>query len=88
MDFHSWFKKEDLYSTVYGLSAEHEAKINYFSHDIENALFYSDKEVMTNVSGILLRQNDEFTYYHNYSKSNRLNMDNINLLLKWQHPFR
>lgn len=88
MDFHTWFRKDDLYNTLYRLSAEHEAKINYFSHNIENVLFYSDRELMTNVSGILLRQNDEFTYYHNYSKSHRLNSGNQNLFLRWQHPYK
>ncbi len=86
MDFHTWFRKDDLYNSLYGLSAEHEGRINYFSHNIEKALFYSDRKLMTNVSGILLRQNDEFTYYHNNSKSNRLNIENQNLLLRWQHP--
>ena len=88
MDFHTWFRKDDLYNTLYGLSAEHEARINYFSHNIEKALFYSNRELMNNVSGILLRQGDEFTYYHNYSKSNKLNGDNQNLFLKWQHPYK
>jgi len=87
MDFHTWFKKDDLYTTLYGLSTEHEAEINFLSHNIENALYYANTIVRQNVSGVLLRQNDEFTYYHNFSKSNKLNNKNQEIFLAWQHPY-
>ncbi len=86
MDFHTWFKKDDLYSTLYGLSTEHEAEVNYLSHSIENALYYANPLVRQNVSGVLLRQGDEYTYFHNYSMSNKLSLKNQNVFLKWQHP--
>ncbi|MBO0356672.1 hypothetical protein J0X19_01820 [Hymenobacter sp. BT186] len=87
IDTHAWFRKDDLYQALYGLSTEHVGPIKSFSHLIENALYYSSEQVMTRVSGVLLRQNDEYTYYHNYSFDNKLNIYNKTELLKWQHPY-
>lgn len=87
MDFCTWLGKDDLYNILYGLLPEHEARANYFLHNIKKAQFYLDREFITDVSGILLKKGDEFTYYHNYFESNRLNSENQNLLLRWQHPY-
>ena len=86
IDFHSWFRKLDLYQALYGSSAEHENKPPYFSHIIEKALYYSPNQIMKNVSGIILRQGNEYTYFHNYS-NNRLSENNLAYFSKWQHPY-
>ena len=86
IDFHSWFRKLDLYQALYGSSAEHENEPPYFSHIIEKALYYSPDQIMKNVSGILLRQGNEYTYFQNYSNK-RLNEDNLAYFSKWQHPY-
>lgn len=87
MDFHTWFGKDDLYHSLYGRSTEHFEECNYYSHLIENSLYYSSPRVMKYVSGILLRQADEYTYYHNFTGSNKLNIENQKILLAWQHPY-
>ena len=86
MDPHTWFRKDDLYQVMYGSSTEHIDPVKRYSGLIENALYYSSERVMARVSGVLLRQNDEYTYYHNYSLNNKLNIENKEVLLEWQHP--
>lgn len=87
MDFHTWFKKGDLYNGLYGLSCEHHEDPIYYSHTIENALYYSQDRIMNDVSGVLLRQNDEHTYFHNFYSANKLNQENKSVLMQWQHPY-
>jgi hypothetical protein len=80
LDAHSWFREEDLYQYLYGLSTErlYEKRISHF---IGNALYYSSERVMDNVSGILVRRMDQFTYYHNFTSANRLCLENKNCFL-------
>lgn len=87
INMHTWFKKEDLYKVLYGISQEHQEESNYFSHSLQNALFYSDKNIMSNVSGVLLKLNDEFTYFHNFSCKNKLNHTNQKGLSIFQCPY-
>jgi hypothetical protein len=86
LHFHTWFDKEDVYRTLYGLSTEHREETVFYSHLIKDALYYSTEGTMKHVSGILVRQYDEHTYFHNFSNNN-LNVANRELLLKWQHPY-
>jgi hypothetical protein len=87
MDIHTWFTKDDLYQSLYGQSEDHIYNGRYSSHSIENALYYSTEREMKNVSGVFLRQCDEYTYYHNFSSANRLNDNNKAIFLNWQHPY-
>jgi len=73
IDFHAWFNKRELYRALYG-----------FPHNKANALFYSSNQIMKNASGILLKQQDEYTYFHNFSNK-RLNEDNIKFFSMWQY---
>lgn len=86
MDANSWFEEDDLYKYLYGLSTEHlyEKRISHF---IGDALYYTSEGIMNNVSGILVRRMDQFTYYHNFTSANRLCLENKKLFSKWQHPY-
>jgi hypothetical protein len=86
MDFHTWFKKDDLFRGLYGSSVQHMEGAIFYSHLIQDALYYSKDRIMKNVSGVLLRQGDEYTYFHNYSNNN-LNSLNTEYFLNWQHPY-
>jgi hypothetical protein len=86
LDAHSWFREDDLYQYLYGLSTEHlhEKRISHFTGD---ALYYSSERVMKNVSGILMRRMGQVTYYHNFTSANRLCLENKKLFSNWQHPY-
>lgn len=86
MDYHTWFDKDDVYNHLYGFSTQHhEFGQTFYSHLIKNALYYSPNQFMKNVSGVLLRHKDEYTFFYNYSCKNRLNEINKDLFLKWQY---
>jgi hypothetical protein len=85
LDFHTWFDKKDVYRTLYGSSTEHWEDAKFYSHLIKDALYYSKRSLFKDVSGVLLRQKDEYTYFHNYS-NNKLNKQNEEFFKKWQHP--
>jgi len=87
IDFHTWFTKDDLYHSLYGEKEDNIFNDRYYSHSLEKALYYSAKKEMKGVSGVLLRQSDEHTYYHNFSVDNRLNEKNKAIFLNWQRPY-
>lgn len=86
LDFHTWFDKEDLFSCLYGSSCEDATQFpSAFSTIIEDALYYSSGRLLKNVSGILLRQSDVHTYFHNFSGENKLDESIKSILLDFQY---
>jgi hypothetical protein len=89
LDFHTWFSLEDVYQTLYGLRCSDYGigDIPTLSSFIEEALYYIPERPMRDVSGILIKYNDQFVYYHNYADT-RLTPINKQLLLQYQHPHK
>jgi hypothetical protein len=96
LEFTSGLDSLDLYHSLYG---HHVTYIGEFSfqgfssntefHDLQHALYYTNLQMMKNVSGVLLRENNgAFTYYNNFSNQNRLSFASQNLLCDLQHPYR
>ncbi|MGO1822269.1 MAG: hypothetical protein ACTHZG_08715 [Ruoffia tabacinasalis] len=79
LSFESWFKPEDVYEHLYGASGEflHSRPFGEYYprapfHDISRGLYYSDEIFRNQVSGVLVRYQNDFTFFPNYSISNRL----------------
>lgn len=87
LDFNTGFRELDLYQALYGYSTEHECDINYYSHSIEHGLYYMKEKCMADVSGVILRYNNQYTYFHNYSSNNKLSIKNSEIFLEWQHVY-
>jgi hypothetical protein len=86
LDFHTWFDKRDLFRCLYGSSCEDATQFPFaFSTIIKDALYYTSDRPLKNVSGILLRQQDDHFYFHNFSSANKLNEENKKLLLNFQY---
>jgi len=86
LDFHTWFDKEDLFRCLYGSSCEGTTQsLSVFSTIIEDSLYYCSSRPLKNVSGVLLRQSDTHTYFHNFSGENKLNDSIKNILLDFQY---
>jgi hypothetical protein len=96
LDLISGHNAHDLYQTLYGSSARLMSDFgiddlypNSPFHLIGDGLFYNNKQMQENVSGVLLRDNDaQFIYFHNFSSRNRLNTGNKELFISLQHPYR
>jgi hypothetical protein len=88
-DFHSWFEPEELNTVLYGhdvIIGWNQPETDWYSHhDLSNAMYYTNEDMQRDVSGILLRQNNTFSYFHNYYFRNLLNKDNSELLKQIQH---
>lgn len=87
-DFLSGHDKMDLFTCLYGHSVEFGGYISHPDfplgtkyHDLTEGLFYCNEQVRENVSGVLLKTEDEFIYFHNYNLKNRLNKVNTSLFM-------
>lgn len=79
LSFESWFKPEDVYEHLYGTSGEfiHSRSFGEYYprapfHDISKGLFYSDDIFRKQVSGVLVKYQNDFIFFPNYSMSNKL----------------
>lgn len=80
----TWFDEADVSSALYGSDAEFDADEEEFNgyypgakfHIFRDGLFYCDDNCKNNISGVLLRRQGAFTYYHNYFYRNRLSLVN------------
>ncbi len=96
LEFISALDSLDLYHSLYGSPTEYigEFEFEYYFpntkfHDLSTGLFYNNEQMRRNVSGVLLRNNNgEFVYYHNYSSTNRLSVQNRDFFLEFQHPYK
>lgn len=72
-----------LYGSVTSLSGEYEGLGYAFNSPfriLDGALFYNNETVRETVSGILLKDHDgSFLFFRNFSSSNRLSKENLNL---------
>jgi hypothetical protein len=82
----------DLSKALYGPTAEFHNSFAYNGYYpgsvfriLEDALYYADEEMKQSVSGVLLRTETDFLYFHNYNPKNRLNKINRAWLLNFQH---
>lgn len=87
LSFQSWFKPEDVYEKLYGSSVEfhhNEPWGQYYPnapfHDISKGLFYTNMPFRKYVSGILVRYQDEYIFFPNYSSLNKLSNQVLDLL--------
>lgn len=81
--FESWLKPKDIYKGLYGLATTVMTGMScdgrvegIIHHDLTAGLFYSNPEMKKNVSGILVRENDNHYYFHNHFHLNRLTDEN------------
>jgi hypothetical protein len=89
-DFISGHDKLDLFTCLYGRSCEFGGHVAHPDfplgtkfHDLTDAMFYNNEQIKNNVSGVLLKTDNEYIYFHNYYQSNRLNTENT----KWLQSF-
>lgn len=92
LHFHNWFTLDQLYCALYGSPAEYGGRIVVEGfphgckfHNLEKALYYTDDQLRNNVSGVLVRSNDTYHFFKNYSSANRLTKENVELLSKIQY---
>jgi hypothetical protein len=85
--FESWLQPRDIYKGLYGCSGEYIGNFDFKEytpgakfHDIGGGLCYSNEKVRKNVSGVLLRYQDKYTFFPNHSNVNRLNKANLTVL--------
>lgn len=88
----TWFNEEDISLFFYGPRSEFgdDNEYNQFNeyypgaifYEISKGYFYANESCKRNVSGVLLRRQDKFIYYHNYYHANRLSDINARLLMK------
>lgn len=93
-DFISGQDKLELFTCLYGRSCEFGGRIAHPDfplgtrfHDLTDAMFYDHEQTRKNVSGILLKTENEFIYFHNYSPYNRLSEANVNWLQSFAHDY-
>lgn len=95
LEFTSAIDSKDLNHSLYGFPGQYIGEFafqeyypNTKFHDLKDALYYSNLQMMRNVSGVLLRENNgSFVYYNNFSSTNRLSHLNLGFLLEKQHPY-
>ena len=95
LEFTSAIDAKDLNHSLYGYPAQYIGEFafqeyypNTTFHHLKDALYYTNVQMMKNVSGVLLRENNgSFLYYNNYSLTNRLSPLNLNFFLEKQHPY-
>jgi len=89
LDFHTWFSKRDLYPKLYGSSVANYDRDQVLtkSHMLDDGLYYLPHRPFQKVAGILLCEGGEFTYFHNYAATVKLNDENERLFLQWQCPY-
>jgi hypothetical protein len=87
LDFHSWFDEKDIFHELYGRPADfihHEPFGEYFPgakfHVFDKGLYYNDAGFKKLVSGIIIRKQNTFTFFPNFSNSSLLNTMNKNAL--------
>lgn len=96
LEFTSAIDSLDLNHSLYGYPGEYIGEFpfqgyypNTKFHDLKDALYYSEPQMMKNVSGVLLRENNgAFLFYSNFSSTNRLSLLNLSFLLEKQHPYQ
>ena len=80
-----------LFNSLYGYPVEIVGEHNFDDycigvscHDLSNALYYENEQIKKNLSGVLLKAQDDYIYFHNFFCGNRLNEDNTEWLRQLQ----
>lgn len=96
LEFLSGLKPSDLYHSLNGHPTQFIGDFEYkeffpgtIYHKLKTGLYYNNEQMKKNISGVLLMSNCEsFTYYHNFSNTNRLSARNTAFFLNFQHPYK
>lgn len=87
LSLESWFKPEDIYEHLYGVSGEffhHEPIGEHYPgapfHEISKGLYYSNATFKSQISGILVRYNSDYVFFLNYSNSNKMSRQFVDVL--------
>ena len=96
LEFTSALDPLDLNHSLYGHPAEYIGEFEFGDyspfckfHNLNTGLFYNNEQMRKNISGVLLRDNNgTFIYYHNFSSTNRLSLQNVTFFLNFQHPYK
>lgn len=95
LEFLSSLNPLELYRSLYGSPTEYIGEFEFQDyypntkfHNMGTGLFYNNEQMRRNVSGVLLRANNgDIIYYHNFSSTNRLSLQNASFFLDFQHPY-